>query len=700
MKTTCLAVVALMGGASASQVTSTPMAQAVKLIQDLEKEVKRDGKHEQEDFDKYACWCEKTMERKASDISAAKELITETEILIKKLKGEIASHGAEIDQLNKDIAANKQAQKEATDLRNKENSEYAGERTESEQCIGAMEAAIKVLTGAGTKKTGFLETLHEAELMSVVAGVKTALNHKVVSQAVSDSDLQAVKRFVAKPDAFVGKGMSAAQIGQNPFGDYAPQSTQIQGILKGMYDAFTADLEKDNAEEADAQKSFEELMATKRQELATLEATLQKQETDVAAKTKKLSESQVLLDDTNAQLDADEKFFEDTKQACQTKATEWSVRTRLRTEELNGMQLAIRILSSDSAKKTFKASTSTFVQLATVHQHKEATAARSQAYGQLRALAAKFSSRKVAKIAVAVKSGGHFDKVIVMIDEMIGLLRKEEQEDIEHRDRCENAQNANGNEIADLKHDIKKTKDSLKRMGNTEKELEGEIDSLDKEIAATKKDQKELLDFRNKEEADFRQALKDDTDAAALLRKAIEALSSYYKRNGMEVPQLIQKAPEYTNDPDKAPETSFSGSDSRKSESGGIIAILEMLVEDTEKEIKEGRADNADAQEKYLKQNGALQDTLDSQEETKASTETELGDLQEKMSNYEKFKNEKTADKDAEEDTKKSLGTDCSWVKTHFQSRRDKRKTEIQGLVDAKGFLAGVAAGNDPLPLQ
>jgi hypothetical protein len=164
--------------------------------------------------------------------------------------------------------------------------------------------------------------------------VRTALKHKVVSQSFSDKDVQVMKRFVAEPDAFVGKssGMSAAQIGQNPFGDYAPQSSQIQGILKGMYDAFTSDLEKDNAEEAECQKSFEEIMATKRQELATLEATLQKQETSAAAKTKKLSESQVLLDDTHAQWDADEKCFEDTKQACQTKATEWSVRTRLRTD--------------------------------------------------------------------------------------------------------------------------------------------------------------------------------------------------------------------------------------------------------------------------------------------------------------------------------------------------------------------------------
>merc|ERR1711865_772493 len=491
-------------------------------------------------------------------------------------------------------------------------------RTQSEQCIGAMEAAIKVLTGSGTKKAGFLETLHEAQLMSVVVGVRTALARKVASKSLSDQNMQLMKHFVAMPQDFVGasaKGMSAAQVGQNPFGDYAPQSSQIQGILKGMYDAFTADLEKDNVEEAESQKSFEAIMATKKEELATLEATLQIQETAHAAKTKKLSESEVLLDDTVAQMNADEQFFADTKEACQAKATQWSVRTRPRTEELNGMQTAIKILSSDDAKKTFKASTTTFVQLSAIRRHEERSSARATAYDQLKVLATKFQSRSVAKIAVEVKVGGHFDKVIVMIDEMIGLLRVEEQEDIEHRDRCENNQNANANQIGDLA---------------------------------------ELLKFRNKDVKDFRQALKDDSDAATLLKKAIVALSEYYSRNKIAMAGLVQKAPEYTKDADKAPETAWSSNDSRKSETGGIVAILGMLVEDTEKEMKEGRSDDADAQDKYLEQNGALQNSLDSQEETKTNTETELADLEEKMSSFEKYKNEKNADKDAEGDAKKA----------------------------------------------
>merc|ERR1719162_2689350 len=401
---------------------------------------------------------------------------------------------------------------------------------ETEQCIGALGVAIKVLTGAGTKS--FLQgPMHAAELLSVVAGVRTALNSKVAAKLLSSKDIETMKHFVSKPDDFVAthaKTMSAAQVGgPNPFGDYAPQSSQIQGILAGMHDAFKTDLAKDIAAEAESLKSFEELMATKKQERETLEDTQEKQETDHAAKGKKLSESEVLLDDTTTDLKNDEQFADDTKEACQAKATEWSGRTRLRTEELNGMQVAIKILSSKDAKKTFGKSTTTFLQIA-AHKHTEQNSVRSKAYAQLKTLASQFRSRSVAKIAVEVKTGGHFDKVIVMVDEMMEVLRKEEADDIAHRDRCENSENANKNELADLASNIKKTEDSIKRMERTVKDQTADIKVLEGDIAATENDMAELLKFRNKEEVDFKQALKDDSDAVGLLKQAIAALTKYY----------------------------------------------------------------------------------------------------------------------------------------------------------------------------
>lgn len=406
----------------------------------------------------------------------------------------------------------------------------------------------------------------------------------------------------------------------------------------------------------------------------------------------------MLGDDTANQLAADEAFFADSKDACQTKASEWSVRTRLRTEELNGMQEAISILSSGDAKKTFTSATTTFLQLASVSAHKHQSSGAVKAYGQLKQLASQFKSLSLAKIAAAVQMGGHFDKIMVMIDDMVALLRKEEASDIVHRDLCENSQNANKNELADLASMIDKADKMLVRMGNTKKELQSEIGQLEIDIKATQKTQADLLNFRNTEEGNFKQALKDDTDAVGLIRNAISALEKFYKDNKIDL-GLTQK-PEYAKDADKAPDASdFSGSyGGRQSESGGILAILAMLAEDLEKEIAEGRGDDADAQAKYEKQNSALQSTLDAQEETKVSVEEELASLEEKIDATEAFKKGKSDDETAGGDAKKALATDCSWVATHFETRRTKRKDEVQGLVDAKAFLAGVEGGEDPLP--
>jgi len=361
------------------------------------------------------------------------------------------------------------------------------------------------------------------------------------------------------------------------------------------------------------------------------------------------------------------------------------------------MTEAIKILSSDEAKKTFKSATTTFVQLVSVNKH--STAKKEKAYSELKKLASQYKSVTLAKIAANVQMGGHFDKVMRMIDDMMALLRKEEASDIVHRDLCENGMNANKNELEDIADQIAKTNAMIKRMQNTKKELQSEIDDLKKDIAGTEKSMADILDFRNKQEAEFKQALLDDTNAIALLKKAITSLSDFYTRN--KLPMSLAQKPKYAENPDKAPATWEGGYGGRKSESGGIVAILSMLVEDLEKEISEGQGDDADAQAKYNKQRGALQASLDAQEETKVGVETELATVEDKIDAAEGFRKSKSDDQAAEGDAKKALATDCAWVKSHFETRRQKRKDEMQGLVDAKSFLAGVESGDqDQLPVM
>jgi hypothetical protein len=673
--------------AMAAAPAETPVSKVVALIQELKEKIEADGKDQQKTYDKFACWCEETLSRKAAAIDAAKELIDNTQREIIELKGKIAELGATLKQLEKEIAANEEARAEATQIREKENEDYNAEKTEAEQCIGALESAIKVLAGAGTKKA-MLETLQEAQLLSVVAGVKGVLRRVPPSNALQESDLNLMKEFVEDPNKFLSPKFSGAQVGsqQNPFGDYAPASTKIQGILKGMYDSFTANLETANAEEAEKQKAFEELHATSLQEHATLTATLEAKTKEHADSEKLLADDKALLEETKVQLAADEKFFDETKASCKAKAAEWAERTRLRTEELQGMTKAIEILEGGS--ETFGgAFTTLFVQVSSSKENK----ARSTVYAKLKGLVKTHGGLRLAFLAAELQSGGHFDKIIKMIDKMIADLRIEEQEDIKARDVCQLNENKLKAQEEDLEYTIGKKGDEKVRLEDKKTGVEGKISTVKEEIEGTKTTMNETLAARNTESEEFKKALKDDTDAVALLQQAIESLTKFYTDNKLPL-ALNQKEPEYTVDPDKAPEASFGDGTGRKSESQGIIAILGMLKEDLEKEIKVAREAEAKAQAEYESQRADLKGALDAQTKTENTLNGEQADLEGKITdtegeiaNHEEMKLSTIDEKDA-------MKPSCQWVEDHFESRREKRKTEIAGLQEAKAMLAGAEA--------
>jgi len=671
---------------SSVQSAADPIEKVVTLLTELKAGVEADGVSEQASYDKFACWCEDTLGKKAEDITKAKDDIEALRTEMIKFKGEIAAHAVEIKQLGKDITANEESQKEATELRKKEKKAYEEENAESLQCLGALTAAIDVLKGAGQGKKGFLETMHEAQLLSVVAGVRGILHEPVVSKSVAAKDLEVVQRFVERPDDFMGKdaGLSAAQVGKNPYGDYAPRSTQISGILKQMFDTFTEDMKKATEEEKEKVTSFEALMETKGKELDTLKATLQSHTSDKATKSKTLADDKVELDDTLKQLEADEVFFGETKGTCKDKAAEWSERTHLRTLELNGIAEAIEILSSDEAKATFKNASSTpgkstfFLQVSSPKQAAKVNAA----FGQLKALAGQYHSLEIARVAMSLKAGGHFDKIMVVIDKMIAHLREEEQQDIEERDWCEARENKNKNDMEDLNSAITKAENEIKTLEAKETELGTKVDDLEKDINATQTNLDDLKKMRNEEYEAFVQGVKDDTQAVELLEKAIASLAKTY---GGKKAALVQQ-----------PDTNWSGKyNKRDGEGKGVVAILTMLKEDFEQEIGKARKDDAGAQKTYESDRGALTDTLKAQTASKTQVEKEKADVGMKIADTEEHKGQKNDDLTSETDKKGALETKCAWVASHFATRREKRQKEMQGLEDAKNYLAGVDSDSD-----
>lgn len=661
----------------------TPVTRVVELIEDLKAKIIADGKEEQKLYDKFACWCEKTLAKTAASIDAAKETIEKTGREIIELKGKLGELAPTISQLEKEIAENEEGRKEAMEIREKENADYEAEKTEAEQCIGAIEAAIKVLSGAGTK-SAMLTELKDAQLLSVAGNIKRVLPRVPPSDALSTSDLNIIKDFAENPIKYTTSsepGFSGAQLDStNPFGDYAPASTQIVGILKGMYDSFTANLETANAEEGDKQKSYEELHATALAEHATLTATLEAKTKEKADAEKALADAEILLKETTEQLAEDEKFFDTTKANCKAKAAEWAEETRLRTEELHGINKAIEIL--EGGMDTFESAHNTLLlQLSDSKVLSAQEKARTKAYETLKTTIKKnHGGLRLAFLAAEVQSGGHFDKIIKMIDKMIADLRVEEQEDIKAKDLCQNQENALDNQEEALEHEIKLKGEAKDRLEADKDEVADQIETIKDDIKLTKEQLEELLAARNEDVEAFKKALKDDVDAVTLLTQAIESLTAFYANNKIPL-GLIQKNQE------KQP---YSGA---SSESGGIVAILEMLKEDLEKEIKVARATDAAAQKRYLESNGELKGTLKTQEKSETTLDGEHADLEGKITDHEGEIANHEEMKGNTRDEREAMKPSCDWVKSKFEPRREKRKAEIEGLQNAKSILAGAPAG-------
>jgi len=355
---------------------------------------------------------------------------------------------------------------------------------------------------------------------------------------------------------------------------------------------------------------------------------------------------------------------------------------------LRGVSKAISILTSPESQKVMVASTVTFVQARAVTHH--ASRARSSAVAKLGQLSKRFHSYQLAKIALDVSSTGHFDQVIASIEKMIAALRQEEQEDINHRDRCQRAEAKNDHDKADINHDITMAGGSIDQLEDEQSALSLKIHTLTGEISDTKAKMSQALDFRNVEVTEFKQALKDDADAIAILGQALVALTSFYKRNRISM-GLVQSNPEYTVDHEKAPEMNWQDGKygGRKEETTGIVAIVEMIREDMEKEMTRMRQDDDKAQQLYEQERSAMQETLDAQVSLKETTEEELREVDGAIADKNEFVSGKQNDLESENKLQTSIYNDCEWTRQNFDSRRSKRKTEIQGLVDAKAYLGG-----------
>jgi len=677
--------------------TGSPVEKVVQLLKDLKTKIGNDGSQEQQIYDKYACWCEKTTKRKAAAIEESQMELRALGQQILKLKGRIATLTAEIAELTEAIRMNEDAQAEATAIRQKENAAFTAEADEMKQALAALQKAVIVLRDATKPKpqppTALLQRdTTVADMSRAVAGVGAVIRALPAKATLSSKQMSLLSEFVA----------GGAR--------YAPQSATVQGILKDMYETFSAGLESGMEEEATKNRVFEDFIATKQKELIEMKKTKAKKEAEKSDAEAQLAETTQTYDDTEAQMNADIEFFDLTKAACQAKNEEWNERNSLRSEELEGIKKAIEILTSDEARAMFSKSIKPGVETGFLQlENTQFTSAPGlRAFSMLKASATRAHSLRLATLAVEVRSAktGHFEPVIAAIDTMIQTLKDEEAADIAKRDQCKDEYQKIASTVADLNWKIEKNEAKIDK-------LEQLIDLRQAEKAKTIEDIEEVIkqigdmeEVRNEENRAFLEAKSDDEQAIDLLDQAKVALTAYYKENKIamgpiqgSVKGVFSQEPEFQVSEDQAPDATFSHKGKRKNESKGIVQIMTMLIEDLQDEIKNGVKDEEAAQLDFEARLAAAKKLQKELEEKKVNLEMTIAKREAEKDDEHADMDVNNKDLSDEVAYKKDITNDCDWIIRAFEERRSRRAAEMEGLVGAKEFLAGYQAPTEDAAL-
>jgi len=670
---------------------ANPIRKVVTMLQSMQTKVQEEGEKEQALYDKYMCYCKTAGGDLQESIAKAGSSISELGTKIKAAEEQKVVLGEELKTAQSDRTAAKAAMAEATAVREKEAAAYAAEKADDDKDIAAVAKAIKAIsTGmAGS----FLQTTGAQMLKQILLGKRDDL---------MDDERQDVLAFLS--------GMQES-----------PQSGQIVGILKQMADEMKKGAAEAAAAEEGAIKIYDGLMAAKKKEVLALTKEIETKLERVGTLGVEIAQMKNDLGDTEEALIADKEFLANLDKNCETKKKEWEVVVKTRAEELAALADTIKVLNDDDAldlfKKTLPGAASLMqVQTTTKDSRKEALLLLQKVLKS-----GTQTNPELGLIALALKGKKiGFDKVIKMIDDMITTLKVEQADDDAKKEYCATAfdqadDKKKGLEraVSDLETAIENAKEDIVKLGEEIDTLKAGIKELDKMVV-------EATEQRKEENEDFKDLMASDTAAKELMKFAKNRLNKFYNPKLYKAPPKTELSREdrivenmsgsaaptaapggiagtgitvlsqtaLREAPPPPPET--FGPYSKKSEdSMGVMAMMDLLIADLDKEMTQAETEEKDAQEDYEQtmKDSAEKRTKDSK--LLGEKESTKADLEADLETHTEDKASTTKELMATLQYIQSLHNECDWLLKYFDVRKEARTSEIDALGKAKAVLAG-----------
>merc|ERR1719379_1474603 len=648
----------------------------------MQKKIEAEEEKETELYDKFMCYCQNGAGALSASVDAAEKKIPEVESAISTKSAEKEQLASDIVQHKADREAAKTAMATATSLREKEAAAFATESTETKTNIAATGKAItaveKGMCGA------FLQT-----------SAASVLKKFVLSGNLGDEQRDTITAFLSDDDS------------------YAPQSGQITGILKQMKDTMEASLSDAEKAESVAIANYDELMKAKTKEIAAATEAIEDKVQRSGSVAVELVDLKEDLDDTKKALEEDKQFAENLDSMCATKQKEWAARQEMRGQEKLALADTIKLLNDDDALELFKKTLPSASLLQVTVSSREVLKSAAATLKVSR----KFKrDPRMSFLALALR-GKQIDmsKFVKMMEDMIDALGKEQETDDSKKEHCEAEFDSSEDEKKTIERALGKIEAAIAENKEAIASLTADIEALADGIKESDKDVAEATEQRKEENEDYQTNLAANSAAVELIGVAKNRMNKFYN------PKLYKAPPkrELTEEerltlasggtlaptaapggiagtgiglaqvaPPPPPEANLAYKKSGE-ESNGVIAMIDLLVADIDKENQIMEVDEKDAQSDYEK---FMADASEKRAtDSKAITDKESAQAEAETQLQTDSDTKKSKMVEAMETAKYigGLHEECDWLLKYFDARKAARTGEIDALGKAKAVLSG-----------
>jgi len=680
---------------------SAGIQKVIELLSNMLVKAKKDKASEEVSYSQFSTWCSNQKSSLAAQIANEASEIDAITAEAGKVGSDARVLGEEIGSLQSDIAKYEADKKASTEQREKDHSAYIEEHKDYSESVDALERAIIVLQRQNYDRTAFLQVSKMPRLPEEARRTIEALI------AVSSEKRQ-------EPSEFMSRAAPEANA-------YEFQSTNIIDVLKQLKSDFIGKQSDCEKEEINSKHAHEMIV----QDLSdAISRATDELGSKTALKNGKLQRKAGLekqIASTAAIKADDEQTLSDTKAECGEKSESFKEKQQLRVEEIQALDKAIEILSSDAVAangakylglaqgRTASAATKALVQTGSDGaEASKGEGIRRHVRDFLAAQGRRLHSKRLGLLAEKLASDP-FAKVKKLIDDLITRLLEEANSDADHEGFCDTEIGKSKITRSKLSEEIDMLSAEVDEGKALIAQLVEDISKLSAEVAELQKAMGEATEMRKTEKEQNAATVRDAVDAQKAVQSAVAVLTEFYKSaqgatallQASATPSVKMGSEEWNSLANPAFEGTVDRGhklgmqtfgdvyEGQQAEAGGVLAMLEVIASDFAALQSDTEAAEQLSQKSYdsfmvesRKSNAAKSRKIEMNTADKHAAESKLREDTADM----KFSQDKllAADRYYE-----NLKPQCIDPGMTFEERTRARKEEIESLKTALKILEG-----------